>query len=171
MASDFRLDDVGNRPVVRIEKGLLAIGHRPRLRQLPILFAEGFTHVVSVLAANESPEPIRSACGNSGLDWHWINLGSTKSLPKQGKPEIATVLDELIGVLGDGGIVFLHCSAGIHRTGMIAAALLFRAGANCTFARRALVHLRPVTAAEMGEARLRWATNFRIRDAGDNHRL
>lgn len=147
-------------PVVAIGPGLLAVGHRPRLRDIPRLRAAGFTHVVSVLSSREDPASIRSACEQTGLRHFSIPIGSTKSLPKRRKPEVLEALEELTGVLRASGRIYLHCSAGIHRTGMIAAALLFYCGADSEAVRRLLSHLRPITARDMGEARFDWAASF-----------
>jgi protein tyrosine/serine phosphatase len=62
--------------------------------------------------------------------------------------------------LRDGGRIYLHCSAGIHRTGMIAAALLFHLGHDDEQTRAILAALRPLTASDVGEARLDWARSF-----------
>lgn len=157
---DLACDVLGDYSAVRIISGLLAVGHRPRLRNLPHMHASGFTHIVSVLSHREDPESIRSACKDAGLLHVCIPIGTTKSLPKRRKPEIVQALDQLIRILNDGGCIYLHCSAGIHRTGMISAALLFYCGADAGTVRRLLKHLRPITAQELGEARFDWAATF-----------
>ncbi len=158
---------LGTYPCARLGQGGLAIGHRPRLRSLRNLMQMGFTHVVSVLSAAEEPADIREAAGMAGLTWLWIPLGSTKTLPKRGKAELAAALDELMAILDKEGNVYLHCSAGIHRTGMITAALFFRMGYKETDVRETLHRLRAVTGQQMGDQRFQWAGSFcTSRDGG-----
>jgi protein-tyrosine phosphatase len=55
-------------------------------------------------------------------------------------------------VIGD-----IHCSAGIHRTGMFGYALLRTCGLDVDAATEALARLRAVTAEGVGQQRLAWA--------------
>lgn len=145
---------------VAVAGGALAIGHRPGARAIRRFPAAGVTHVVTVLAASENLDVVRSAVEAAGLGWIWLPLGSTKNLPARGKPEIRQSLDAMADALAAGGRLYLHCSAGLHRTGMIAAALLFRLGCDADEVRETIAALRPLTASEMGEARLEWASSF-----------
>ncbi len=143
-----------------LNAGALAIGHRPPLRALKQMRAAGLTHVVTVLAQSENPNAIAVAARDAGLDWMWIDLGSTKNLPARAKPEIKAALERIAEILHAGGRIYLHCSAGIHRTGMIAAALLFHLSHDETEIRAALTAMRPVTAEGMGEDRFEWSRSF-----------
>jgi hypothetical protein len=146
--------------LVPLLSGALAIGHRPALRKLSGLSGSGITHVATVLSASEHAQGIGDAVRAAGLGWIWIELGSTKNLPKRRTPEIVKALDELEALLKHGARIYLHCSAGIHRTGMIAAALLFHLGHREQETRAALERLRPITARDMGEERFDWARSF-----------
>lgn len=145
---------------VPLSAGALSIGHRPRVRGMANLKAQGVTHVVTALSEPEGPAPIGAAVTRAGLQWIWIPLGSTKVLPARARPDLAATLDEIIDVLDSGARVYLHCAAGIHRTGMLSAALMFRLGCDESFVRTALTTLRPVTADGVGEARFDWARSF-----------
>lgn len=124
------------------------------------MHSAGVTHVTTVLSRAEGAEAIGAAVARRGMNWIWIELGSTKSLPQRRRPDIAAALGAMESALGDGGRIYLHCSAGIHRTGMIAAALMFHLGRDETQTRAILAALRPLTAAEVGEARFEWARAF-----------
>jgi hypothetical protein len=130
------------------------------LRSLRALKAVGFTHIATVLSEAEEAGAIGAAAEVNELGWIWIALGSTKNLPARRKPEVMSGLEAMRRALEAGGRIYLHCSAGIHRTGMIAAALLFHLGRTEDETRTALAALRPLTAAEMGPARLEWARGF-----------
>jgi hypothetical protein len=145
---------------VPLSAGALAIGHRPRVRGMARLKAEGVTHVVTALSEPEGPGPIGRAVRNAGLTWIWIPLGSTKVLPARARPDLVAKVDEIVEALDGGARVYLHCAAGIHRTGMLSAALMFRLGHDETFVRGALATLRTVTAEGVGEPRFDWAKSF-----------
>lgn len=154
------VERIGTLTFVHILSGALAIGHRPALRSLPALGIAGVTHIVTVLSRSENAEAIGAAARQCGLKWIWIELGSTKNLPKRRKPEICDALEQIAAILRSGGRIFLHCSAGIHRTGMIAAALLVHLGHDESQTLAMLTALRPITAAGVGDARIAWARSF-----------
>jgi len=156
----LEIDHAGKLAFVRILSGALAIGHRPPLRALPAMKRAGVTHVATVLSRAEGAEGIGSTAKRAGMEWLWIELGSTKTLPKRRRPDIAEALRDMESALGGGACIFLHCSAGIHRTGMIAAALLFHLGRDRAQTLQTLTALRPLTAADLGDARLDWAQSF-----------
>lgn len=154
------VESEGGLTFVRLMSGALAIGHRPPLRALKRMREAGVTHVATVLSQQENPHAIAAAARSAGLEWLWIELGSTKILPARTKPEIRDALVSLAAILEAGGRIYLHCSAGIHRTGMIAAALLFHLGHDERATREALALLRPVTSQGMGAERFEWARSF-----------
>uniref|UniRef100_UPI003F491158 tyrosine-protein phosphatase n=1 Tax=Nonomuraea sp. CA-252377 TaxID=3240003 RepID=UPI003F491158 len=63
---------------------------------------------------------------------------------------------QLSSLLRDGGHVLIHCSAGIHRTGMFAYALLRFTGMTSEDAAPSLERLNAVMATEVGDHRLAW---------------
>jgi protein-tyrosine phosphatase len=148
---------------VAIGAGSLAIGHRPGVRAIRRFPAAGITHVVTVLTETEGARTIESAVRTAGLEWIWLALGSTKNLPARGKREVRVALAEIAAALAAGGRLYLHCSAGLHRTGMISAALLFHLGHDEERVRAMIAAMRALTASEMGQARLDWASSFAVR--------
>ena len=156
----LNIEQVGKPTFVGIGGGALAIGHRPPLRALPAMKRQGLTHIATVLSREEDAEALGAATNRAGLAWLWIDLGSTKTLPQRRRSDIAEALRAMAAILDDGGSIYLHCSAGIHRTGMIAAALLFHLGRDEAQTKETLAALRPLTATDVGEARLEWARSF-----------
>ena len=159
-SSLFEVERVGQLSCVRLLSGALAIGHRPPLRALEKMRQAKITHIVSVLSERENPCAIAAAASDAGLEWFWIELGSTKILPARAKPELVQAVRALTSILSAGGRIYLHCSAGIHRTGMIAAALLFHLGYSESDVVDGVAALRQITASEMGTDRLNWARSF-----------
>jgi predicted protein tyrosine phosphatase len=125
----------------------------------------GVTHIATVLSRTEGAQSIGEAAAKAGMTWLWIELGSTKSLPQRRRPDVLETLQRMTSALDAGGRIYLHCSAGIHRTGMIAAALLFHLGFDEPQTKATLAALRPLTATDVGETRLEWARSFAARQA------
>ena len=63
-------------------------------------------------------------------------------------------------MLQQGHKIYIHCSAGIHRTGMITYGLLRYLGKDTNEAKQLLHQLREVTAAQVGDERLNWGDQF-----------
>ncbi|NNC15830.1 hypothetical protein HJC22_08825 [Corallococcus exiguus] len=66
------------------------------------------------------------------------------------------MLRQLSAIVEGGGKLVIHCSAGIHRTGMFGYALLRQLGLSADAARARLAELRQVTAEGVGPDRLAW---------------
>lgn len=140
--------------------GRLGVGHRPRLRWLPTLAAAGVTDLLTLLGRPEGAEEVGRATESAGLAWHWLPLADGQPPEASRDPAIARVLLPVRARLDAGATVFVHCSAGIHRTGMIGAALLHLAGWREAEVAAGLRTMRTVTAEGVGPARLGWARGF-----------
>jgi len=144
--------------------GQLTLTHRPRLRGAPQLRAEGCARLVTLLAAREGAERIGNLAQEAGLAWTWLPLNNVR--PPTGAAawsQIADGLGLLAARLDAGESIALHCSAGIHRTGMLAYALLRVVGYPPARALDAIERMRPVTRAglrsdhiQFGDAIAEW---------------
>jgi protein-tyrosine phosphatase len=70
------------------------------------------------------------------------------------------MFDRLKDNLEEGHHIYIHCSAGIHRTGMIANALLRYLGYTADESEALIAELRTHTAEGVGEHRLAWGDQF-----------
>jgi len=116
---------VYNRPrFVPIGNGRFGLWHRPPKRVIPYLPASGCTHVVTLLSEQENARELGELVTAAGMQWTWIPMASGR--PPRGKQNdpIGAALPELSRSLDDGETLLLHCSAGMHRPGMVAYALL-----------------------------------------------
>lgn len=145
--------------------GRLAVSGRPKLRAFEALEADGCTHVVTLQSERENARAIEDAASRAGLAWIWQPFDDGRPPPGARDAELAAFLDRLAAALGAGGSLLVHCSAGIHRTGMIAYALLRWTGLDGDAARAALAATRQVTADGVGAERLAWADRFVARRA------
>jgi protein-tyrosine phosphatase len=146
--------------LVPVGGGRLALTHRPKLKNLPALQALGVTHLVTLLAEREGARQIGDAAIAAGLAWIWIPLDGG-DVPSEAKTaELRAVLGRLKDIVAAGGQIVVHCSAGIHRTGMFGYALLRQLGLAADEARGKLAELRSVTAEGVGDDRLAWGDSL-----------
>lgn len=145
---------------VSLGGGALAIGHRPRLDQLAWLRARGATHVLTLLSESEGALTLRCAVEEAGLDWLWLAMDSGSPPEVARDAEFERAFHELDALLSAGAQVFVHCSAGIHRTGMVTYAYLRHAGHDAESADALLGRLRAITAGEVGPQRRAWGERF-----------
>jgi protein-tyrosine phosphatase len=141
---------------VAIGGGQLAIGHRPKKKDIRQLEA---THVLTLLSEREGALEIRAATEAAGLIWMWLPLSSGNPA-EANEREARTMLKALRQALMGGAKVFVHCSAGIHRTGMITTALLRSLGMTREESSEVLRDLRHATADGVGHERVKWTDRF-----------
>ncbi len=147
---------------IKISNGNIAIGHRPKLKSFVKMKEAGITHVVTILSEKEGAKEIIKHAEKAGLNVIWIPLGNADIVYDKIILElIYSALEEISLVLEDGGNIFMHCSAGIHRTGMIMHALLNYLGFGEDEALRLLKQMREVTFLGVGKDRIRWGEQFR----------
>jgi hypothetical protein len=142
--------------LVDVGGGRLALTHRPKLVDFAKLRTGGVTHLVTLLSEREGAPQLGDAAKAAGLAWIWIPLPNGDPPSPERTAELVPHLDEVVATIRAGGGVVVHCSAGIHRTGMIGNALLRRLGLSEPDARAKLAELREVTAKDVGAARLAW---------------
>lgn len=139
---------------VSARRGWLALTHRPKLRGMPDLRAEGCTRLVTLLSAREGAARIGELAREAGLAWTWLPLETAR--PPTGDAawrQVAQGLTALAEFLDAGDAIALHCSAGIHRTGMIAYALLRTLGDPPAQALDHIERMRPITRTGMTRER------------------
>jgi protein-tyrosine phosphatase len=143
--------------LVGLGAGALAITHRPKVKLLPAMRAAGVTHLVTLLSKREGALAVGTAAEAAGLAWVWVELPNGGEPAPERRHDIAASLRTVADLVRGGAKVVVHCSAGIHRTGMFAYALLRTYGLAPDEAMAMLARLRAVTAEGVGEERLSWA--------------
>jgi len=155
--------------------GWLTGWHRPKLRDIELLRKLGCQEVVTVLSEKEGAPMIGKAVHAAGMKWTWIPLGSARlPMSKEEEEMVLEALGELNRSLDNGAHLFVHCSAGIHRTGMILYALLRCRGHDKKEALELIRRIREETRTGLDEARLNWgeamADRFHSFQRGVNER-
>ena len=95
------------------------------------------------------------------IEWVWLPMeGGNLEVLRQ--TDIASLIATLKQEIGDrtDAHIYLHCSAGIHRTGFLAYILLRLMGHDSGAAFVELGALRSVTADQVGDDRIRLAEEF-----------
>src|SRR5262245_61820503 len=140
-----------------VSTGHLALGSRPKKKALADL---GATAVLTLLSEREGAREIGEAVARAGLAWIWLPFENGRPPAHARDRDIKAALDEARTALGEGGRGLVHCSAGIHRTGMIGYALVRLTSVGAVEAKDALAQMRPVCAAGVGAERLAWGDGF-----------
>ncbi|WP_344586297.1 protein-tyrosine phosphatase family protein [Actinomadura vinacea] len=145
---------------ITVGNGTLSTSRRPRLKALPALRDSGVTHVVTLLSQQEGARRLGSAVKAAGLVWTWIPLPHAGPPPPAHDRRLGASLIRLAAILRDGGHILIHCSAGIHRTGMFAYALLRFTGMTADDATSSLQEVSADFLADVGDDRLTWASRL-----------
>lgn len=141
---------------VSVEGGQLAIGHRPGSKMGSDLKLQKTTHILTLLSEGEQAKAIRALAKKNDIEWLWFPMESAQPPEKKRYKELVKLFLQMQSILEKGGKIYLHCSAGIHRTGMISYAFLRYMGNDARSALALLKTLRAKTSESVGEERVAW---------------
>ncbi|MCA9692320.1 MAG: tyrosine-protein phosphatase [Nannocystaceae bacterium] len=151
-------------PWIALGGGALAIGGRPGKRSYPGLEQTGCTDVLCLLSDEEGAPSLREQADARGFTWHHLPLRRGDPPARERDEAIRAQLSALVELVRGGARLYIHCAAGLHRTGMITAALLLLAdGAKIDLEAR-IRALRPETADALRADRVAWA--YRVAQLG-----
>lgn len=133
----------------------LFLGPRPGRKSLAKLKGLNLTHCCTLLSEREDGKAIERICGKIGCAWVWMPLdgGHLDTLRNADLEELFGPLAQALRDVPEPRL-YLHCSAGIHRTGFVAYILLRILGAAPDEARSRLAGLREVTEDQIGDDRI-----------------
>jgi protein-tyrosine phosphatase len=146
----------GIAPAPFMERHMLSVGPRPSNKLLADLRRLGVTDLVTLLSQTEGAEQIGEVAIAHGVAWHWMPLrgADLTQIDADSFKGKLTGLIETYRANTDPRRIHVHCSAGIHRTGMVAYGLLRLSGLASDQALAALKQIRPVTADGVRDDRL-----------------
>ena len=143
--------------------GEVAIGHRPGAIQVEGIALQGGSHILTLITLKEGADTVLHLAGKAGLKSLHFPMDSAKPVDPSRMDELRTILSTCRALLCEGKRLYIHCSAGIHRTGYITWILLRFCGLNSEETAALLAMARAVTADQVGAARL--AEADRLADA------
>lgn len=147
---------------VKIGNGFLKIGHKPFGKKFSAqsLVNDNIDAVLTILSEKEGATVIGEKCKSLGIDWLWLALPDGNIPANKFKKEIIVIYEMMKDKLFKGQKIYIHCSAGIHRTGMITYGFLIYLGYDSKNSLEILSELRPLTASAFGEQRIAWGRQF-----------
>jgi protein-tyrosine phosphatase len=148
-----------------IGAGRLALWHRPGRRHFSALHQVGVTHLVTLLSESEGARTIGDQARAAGIGWIWLPLQGAKEPPAGVRPALDAGLAEASNLLDQGASLLIHCSAGIHRTGMFAYALLRHRNQTRDAALSTIEQSRRHTREGLNERHLVWGDNVAARSS------
>jgi len=141
---------------VKVGNGRLALNHRPRSVDFPHLRALGCTHLVTLLREDEGAGKFRELSKSHGINWIGLAVPNGKYPEGEVHERLVAAMPELSRLLDEGNSLMIHCSAGIHRTGMVSYALLRWRGLSPAQAMNVIGQMRKETAEGMMDKRKVW---------------
>jgi hypothetical protein len=110
----------------------------------------GATDIVTLQRSDEHAPWLPSACAELGLGWHHLPLSGRRLDRREDRETLARV-PELLELLRStpARSLVVHCSAGLHRTGVCLYVLLRHAGLSEDDVISTIAAVRPLTAEEL----------------------
>lgn len=147
---------------IEINNGSLGIGGRPGLGKIEEFYKESVSSIVTLLKDEEKQvselgEKIKS------FNINWIRLplsASVLSLDDEFILLVNNIYDDIILRLENKEKIFIHCAAGVHRTGAFTNGLLLKAGFSKSEAKEKIYEMRPVTAIEAISKHWNWSSEI-----------
>lgn len=140
--------------------GQLCVGHRPSAKKMEALRLQGATHILTLLTGSEGAMSVQRLTKSEGLSWLWFAMEGGDPLSESRDREARQLFADMQALLMDGKNIYIHCSAGIHRTGMLANGFLRYLGNSQPQADEILAVLRQETSEGVGDHRKAWGDRF-----------
>ncbi|MFO1207197.1 MAG: hypothetical protein U1E63_15985 [Burkholderiales bacterium] len=105
---------------IPIGTGRLALWHRPARRHFTALREAGVTCLLTLLSESEGARTIGGQAEAAALGWIWLPMHGAREPDASARPALDAGLAYASNLLDHGDSLLIHCSAGIHRTGMFA---------------------------------------------------
>jgi protein-tyrosine phosphatase len=141
---------------IQVGLGRLALYHRPGGKAFADLLEQGCTHVVTLLRASEQAESIGQNVQEKGMVWLWVPIPNGDYPRGEIHERLVNAIPQISALLDEGASVLIHCSAGIHRTGMLGYGLLRWRGLSQEEALEKIGQTRQVTHDGLLPRHIRW---------------
>jgi len=145
---------------VGVGAGKMVLRGRPKHKLIPQLTTLGCSRVVTLLSEREGGKELGEIIQAAGLAWTWLPLSNVRYPEGATQDMLIAALPMLSSYLDNGDAILIHCSAGIHRTGMVAYGLLRWRGYSQAEARAAIAAMRGFTAQGMLPHHFAWGDDL-----------
>lgn len=128
-----------------LNAGKLALSGRPKVKEIKDLANEDCDRVVTILSVKDRPQNIGAEVEACGLQWNWLKVANAGKITTQERLLFKSMVHTIAEAILDNQSVLIHCSAGLHRTGMFAYALLRYANLDREETLELVKQIRPAT--------------------------
>ena len=124
-------------------------------------------YILTIQSENENPKIIKKYCEETGeIYWHHLPLKGANMAIFMNKEVQKMIINNIIEILNQMKnnqlVIFMHCAAGIHRTGTILYTILRLCGESKDNAFNAIKFIRIDTFRKCGLNRLNYAEEFLV---------
>src|SRR5215207_9087066 len=151
----FPMKNISSINFIKVGSGHLALFHRPKNVDFPVLHKMRCKHVVTLLKESEGAEHFGNLTKKTGMEWVWLAVPNGKYPKGEVHRLLLEAMLQLSQLLDEGKSILIHCSAGIHRTGTVAYGLLRWRGLSREQAMKLIGKICKETADGMMEKRMR----------------
>lgn len=142
-------------------RGRLALSERPKIKEIKKLNNDQCDRVITILGGRgENARQIGLEVESCRMHWDWIKVGKATSFSLAERIELKHAIVTTLTALKSGESVIIHCSAGLHRTGLLAYCVLRSAGMTRNEALEVITKMRKETALALEERYLSEAENL-----------
>ena len=141
---------------VEVGQGRLCLRGKPGKKLFENIPSLGLSRIVTLLSEREGALEFGQLVKDHGVQWTWLPLedgqyprGYSHEMLKENLPDISSYLDA-------GESILIHCAAGIHRTGMLAYAVLRYRGYSIEQAQNMIAEMREHTRNGMHDKHFKW---------------
>ena len=143
------------------ESGRLALSERPKIKEIKRLKTDQCDRVVTILAERgDNARSIGTAVIAQGMQWDWVKVSTATDYSPIEHRFLKSAMITIREALEAGESVLIHCSAGKHRTGVLAYGVLRNGGMTHEESLHLIGKMRPETAAELDGKYLQAAQNL-----------
>lgn len=148
--------------LVPLKNGYLTIGSRPTTEKIDELSKLGITTVVTLLKETEkNVVALGDYIQSQNIDWIWFPLAASKLVTDyETKVAVLEVYQKIVEKLTLGEKIFIHCAAGVHRTGAFTNGLLRSENFSKEESKQLIKKMREVTAREAVKKHWKWSENM-----------
>jgi len=141
---------------VSVGNGAIGLRGRPGKAFFKTLQDLNCNRIVTLLSEREGGQDIGKKLKAYDVEWTWLPLENGQYPTDEAHVMLKAGLQQLSYYLDAGESIVIHCSAGIHRTGMVTYALLLYRGYSKEEALQAIAEMRDHTRNGMHDKHFEW---------------